>query len=46
MKGKDLIIRSEGYVRATIQIGQDIRCLPYAGFLNDYLTLSTVLISN
>ena len=34
MKGQDLIIGSEGCVQASIIIGQDIQCLPYAGFLN------------
>ena len=34
MKGQDVIIGSEGCIRALILIGQDILFLPYAGFLN------------
>ena len=32
MKGWDLIMCSEGCISASIRMGREIRCLPYAGF--------------
>ena len=41
MRGWDLIICSEGCIGASIRIGREIRCLPYAGIFISAMSIIT-----